>query len=77
LRLHLIGSAGKKATCAADLRLLEAYRSSERGQPREILVSWVDPDEPGPNENVPHETNATLHKAAWLQPGLAARAIDY
>ena len=45
LRTHLTDSAGKKGTYGDYLRLLEAYQGSEREQPRQILVSWVDPEE--------------------------------
>ena len=47
LRTHLAGSADKKGTYGDYLRLLEFYRESSGEQTREIVVTWIDPEDLG------------------------------
>ena len=47
LRTHLTSSGATRGTYGDYVRLLEFYRESRGEQNREIIVTWVDPENPG------------------------------
>jgi hypothetical protein len=44
LKKHLIKSAGQKGTYSDYLRLLEFYSHTDLVKPKQLIVTWVDPE---------------------------------
>jgi hypothetical protein len=45
LKRHLIASAGEKGTYGDYLRLLDFYQNTPEWRPKELIVSWVSPED--------------------------------